>query len=100
MFSHVKMSRVCSLRWRLAVFTVGIPAIIWVSNMMKETLILGVVGAAAIYAARQIPAVGDIMDKGVTSNGKLLPVPDVMPKNGWSALFVAIPAGIAYYLSK
>lgn len=69
---------------------------------LKETMILGAVGAAALIAARKVPAIGDLMDP-FESNGQALPVIGVagpMVKNGWSAIFWVAPAVGAYFLSK
>lgn len=69
---------------------------------LKETLILGAVGAAGIYAARAfVPSVGVVMDKGVpTTRGTIPLVPEIMTKNSWSFAFTLIPAIGAWYLSK
>ena len=67
---------------------------------IKDTLILGVAGAAAIYTARQVPAIQSRMDSW-TDNKKLVPLIPVnfMAKNSWSALFWILPAAGAWYLS-
>jgi hypothetical protein len=75
---------------------------------LKQTVILGLAGAAAIYAARQIPTVNNITTSApFNNNGKMVPLipeafmlnPDAKHAN-WSALFFMIPAAGAWYLSR
>jgi hypothetical protein len=68
---------------------------------IKETLILGAVGAAAIYGVRSFMGPQNPMDAGtVQSRGALPLVPEFMVKNGWSLAFTIIPAAGAWYLSR
>lgn len=67
---------------------------------IKETLMLGAVGAAGIYLARQIPALEQPLDGTPTNNKGSVPlVPEFMVRNNWSLMFTLIPAAAAYYLS-
>ena len=69
---------------------------------MNQHLINGAVCAASIYVARKIQPIEKVMDGGVVSNGKTVPIipADFMSKNQWSAAFWIIPAVAAYYLAK
>lgn len=68
---------------------------------IKDTLILGVAGAAGIIIARKLPMVETVMDQSAPYNGKMLPIlpANFGGKNGWSALFWILPAAGAWYLS-
>lgn len=97
------MQRACSQHLPSAVFIAGMLATIWGAEMsLKQTLIVGVVGAVGIVAARKfVPAIVDGVNTATTTNGQLLPfVPEIMPRNGWSFAFVAVPAIGAWYLSR
>lgn len=70
---------------------------------MKNTLILGLAGAAAIYTVRKIPALNTVTtNTPFNDNGKTVPLipPGLMARNSWSFAFVAIPAIGAWYLSR
>lgn len=68
---------------------------------IKQTLIMGAVGAVGIVAARRVSASTIDGTGSGASSGQMLPfVPEIMPKNGWSFAFVAIPALGAWYLSR
>lgn len=70
---------------------------------MKNTLILGLAGAAAIYTVRKIPAINAMTTNApFANNGKAVPgiSHDLMARNGWSFAFVALPAIGAWYLSR
>lgn len=68
---------------------------------IKDTLLLGVVGAAGIFIARKIPTVENLMDQthGPWNRGILIP-DTIGAKNGWSAPFWIVPALGAWYLSR
>lgn len=68
---------------------------------MKNTLILGLVGAAAIYAGRKfnLPIIGPAL-LGPAGTGPTYPIPAILPKNGYGLEWALIPAAGAWYLSR
>lgn len=72
---------------------------------LKETAILGAVGAASIYIVRTVGGPTVFMDQGVPQNKGTLPIIPadfMLSTNGganWSLAFTLIPAALAYYLS-
>jgi hypothetical protein len=105
-FSPNKTLRVLWPHWQSPRFTVGTPVPIWGNDMsLKETMILGAVGAVGIGVARSLSSTTGPL-KVIKNNGRVVPgiPPDFMtnpstPNASWSLAFTLIPAALAYYLS-
>jgi hypothetical protein len=72
------------------------------STAFKSALMLGAVGAGAVFATRSfLPALANMTVSAKGPNPAPTPIPGIFPsKDGYGAEWVLIPAAVGWYLTR